>query len=355
MTSKRKRGNKWIWITLILILLPLILFIIGVVVIFMAFLLIFSEDDSNQLSEYGEGVIPAEFIPIYQEAGEIYGVDWILLASIHKIETEFSTIEPMVSYAGAEGHMQFMPCTWVGWSYPACSGTNGNASIPNNIKYNPSEIARYGGYGVDADGDRKADPFNIHDAIHAAAKYLSANMRGSTPEQRIKNAIRAYNNAEWYVNEVLAYYQMFSTAGFTDFVEIKGDTAWPVPSSKTITSHFNPNRIHPILGVPRPHNGIDISSPAGKPVVAFADGIVTYSQNSQGGYGNLVVIQHSGGVETYYAHLLYQGVPAGTKVRAGQVIGYVGSSGLSTGPHLHFEIRIGGKPVDPMPFLQPFM
>lgn len=66
--------------------------------------------------------IPEEYIPIYQEAGEAYGVPWTLLAAHHRIETRFSTMDPLLSPVGAEGHMQFMPCTFVGWSYPGCKG-----------------------------------------------------------------------------------------------------------------------------------------------------------------------------------------------------------------------------------------
>src|SRR5690606_10160822 len=97
------------------------------------------------------------------------------------------------------------------------------------------------------------------------------------------------------------------------------------------------------------------SGVAGKPIVAFADGIVLYSQANAGGFGNLTVIDHGNGLSTYYAHMMYQGLRHGTKVRAGQTIGYVGSTGNSTGPHLHFEIRINGTPVDPLPYLREFL
>ena len=356
---KEKSSKKWIWILLLIVMFPIALMLLGALILLISFIVLFGENDiENELSEHGEGVIPAEYIPIYQEAGEEYDIDWILLAAIHRIETVFSTIDPMISHAGAEGHTQFMPCTWVGWSYSGCAGTNGNAFIPDNIKHDPSQIAKHKGYGVDGDGDGKADPFNIYDAIYSSANMLSSSMRGSTEDEKMRNAIRSYNHAEWYVNEVMMYYKMFSTMDLdTSFVEIQGEHAWVVPHTKNITSHFDPNRIHPIHGDVRPHNGIDISSEgvAGTPAVSFADGVVSYSQSSAGGWGNLVVVTHSNGISTYYAHLMYQGLPVGTEVKAGQTVGYIGTSGTSTGPHLHFELWVHGRPVDPLIYVKKFL
>ncbi len=102
---------------------------------------------------------------------------------------------------------------------------------------------------------------------------------------------------------------------------------------------------------PRHHDGIDISAPEGTPVRAAADGIVIYSGSGFRGYGNLIVIKHTPRVFTIYAHNKKNLVRKGQRVRQGQTIALVGSTGNATGPHLHFELRIGNKPVDPLKYL----
>lgn len=102
----------------------------------------------------------------------------------------------------------------------------------------------------------------------------------------------------------------------------------------------------------RLHKGIDIGASYGAPIFAVADGVVTYA-GPEGGYGRLVTIRHKGGVVTAYGHMSRYAVRSGQRVRAGQVIAYVGSAGLSTGAHLHFEVRPGGGfPINPLPFLR---
>ncbi|MDS9471157.1 lytic transglycosylase domain-containing protein [Sporosarcina pasteurii] len=149
--------------------------------------------------------IPEEYIPIYIEAAETYNVPWTLLAAHHRIETKFSTMDPLLSPAGAEGHMQFMPCTFVGWSYPGCDGL-GKGNIPEEDKTNPEVIEQHGGYGVDANGDGIADPYDIEDAIHSAAKYLADS---GAANNEIEKAIFDYNRSEKYVEDVLWFYNMF--------------------------------------------------------------------------------------------------------------------------------------------------
>jgi murein DD-endopeptidase MepM/ murein hydrolase activator NlpD len=99
------------------------------------------------------------------------------------------------------------------------------------------------------------------------------------------------------------------------------------------------------------HTGIDISAPAGTPVRATADGIVV-SSGWSGGYGRLVVIDHGGGTQTYYAHLSHFYVETGQEVRGGELVGAVGATGRVTAPHLHYEVRIGGAPVNPYRYLK---
>lgn len=118
------------------------------------------------------------------------------------------------------------------------------------------------------------------------------------------------------------------------------------PVAGRVTSTFG-TRVHPILRYSRFHGGVDFSAPSGTPIVAAADGQVTGAGWS-GGYGRQVRLAHGSGLTTTYSHMSSIAAAPGMPVRQGQVIGYVGSSGLSTGPHLHFEVRSGGRAIDPL-------
>jgi murein DD-endopeptidase MepM/ murein hydrolase activator NlpD len=115
-----------------------------------------------------------------------------------------------------------------------------------------------------------------------------------------------------------------------------------------VTSNFGMRR-HPILGFTRMHQGVDFAAREGAPVLAAEDGVVT-DAGPEGGYGNLIRVRHAGGWATGYAHLsgFAPGVAAGARVSRGQVIGFVGHTGLATGPHLHFEVSLDGVKLDPM-------
>ncbi len=120
------------------------------------------------------------------------------------------------------------------------------------------------------------------------------------------------------------------------------------PSRGAITSGFGLRR-HPVWGIMHVHTGIDIAAVWGSPVLAASDGRVIYA-GWFGGYGKIVVIDHGQGISTLYGHLSQSLVPSGEEVHRGQVIARVGNTGFSTGPHIHFEIRINGTPVDPEGF-----
>jgi murein DD-endopeptidase MepM/ murein hydrolase activator NlpD len=131
--------------------------------------------------------------------------------------------------------------------------------------------------------------------------------------------------------------------------------SWPMTGAR-VTQPFGPSELvlEPSLGpYPHFHTGIDIAAPLGSPVLAAAEGIVVAVAHTSVGYGNYVMIAHGGGVITLYAHLLETDVSLGDRVARGKKIGLEGSSGLSTGPHLHFEVRINDQVVDPMRFLTP--
>ena len=122
----------------------------------------------------------------------------------------------------------------------------------------------------------------------------------------------------------------------------------PVKFSR-ISSRFSYRRLHPVLGKRRPHLGVDYAAPTGTPVVAAGNGRVRF-RGRKGGYGNLIQIRHGNGFTTSYAHLsrFARGLRRGSKVSQGQVIGYVGSTGLSTGPHLDYRVRRDGAFVNPL-------
>ena len=120
-------------------------------------------------------------------------------------------------------------------------------------------------------------------------------------------------------------------------------------SFRSISSGFSKGRYHPILKIYRPHHGLDYAAATGTPVSAAGDGTVNFA-GCRGQYGNLIIIRHRNGYKTYYGHLskIGKGVKSGARVDQGSVIGYVGATGLATGPHLHYEMRINDRPINPM-------
>jgi murein DD-endopeptidase MepM/ murein hydrolase activator NlpD len=118
---------------------------------------------------------------------------------------------------------------------------------------------------------------------------------------------------------------------------------------RRISSFFSGRRFNPLLKIWRPHHGLDYAAPTGTPVSASGDGTVVFV-GKRGGYGNLIELRHGNGYTTYYGHLsrIRKGIRKGEKVTQGEVIAYVGSTGLSTGPHLHYEMRINNRPLNPL-------
>ncbi len=150
------------------------------------------------------------------------------------------------------------------------------------------------------------------------------------------------------------FYRFTAPDGTVDFYDPDGETGKrflnrrPLEGGGTLRSRFG-YRIHPIFKTRRLHTGVDLAARTGTPIYAGGDGVITYYK-WQSGYGNKIEIEHVNGYETAYGHLsrFVDGLKVGDRVRQGQVIGYVGSTGQSTGPHLHYEIKINGNLVDPL-------
>lgn len=171
----------------------------------------------------------------------------------------------------------------------------------------------------------------------------------SEEEIQLQQKIEEYKSEESRIEALIK----LATNGYEYTGDYTGGVmAWPIAKSGTyITSGYGV-REHPIQGVIKQHTGIDIGNAGfGAPVIAAADGVVTMA-GYYGGYGNCVIINHGNGISTLYGHGQKILTEVGKEVKKGDLILEVGSTGNSTGPHLHFEVRINGSCVDPMPYLQ---
>ncbi|MEW6109495.1 MAG: peptidoglycan DD-metalloendopeptidase family protein [Nitrospirota bacterium] len=161
-------------------------------------------------------------------------------------------------------------------------------------------------------------------------------------------------SAEFVNNNETYYAYRFEHNGKKDYYDGEGKSLrkafLKAPLSfRRISSGFSRGRFHPILKIYRPHHGLDYAAPAGTPVSAAGDGTVVFA-GRKGQYGKLIILRHRNGYRTYYGHLsgIAKSIRSGKKVDQGQVVGYVGATGLATGPHLHYEMRINNKPVNPL-------
>ena len=276
------------------------------------------------------GVVPAEYEALVRQAGKTCpGITAPLLAA--QLEAESGWNPNAVSPVGAQGLSQFMPGTWTG-------------------------------EGVDGDGDGIRDPLNPADAIASQAafmcKLLAAvqaddSLTGDPIELALASyncglgAVQRYNRvppfAETHGYIVRVRRLMASYADPAASVPGAGPPGtWIRPITGPITSHYGPR-----WG--RLHAGTDIGAPIGTPVYAASNGTVAAAGSTRG-YGQWVKLTHPGGVTTVYGHISSWTVTVGQAVQPGQLIAYSGNEGRSTGPHLHFEVRPGDRPIDPVAF-----
>lgn len=213
------------------------------------------------------------------------------------------------------------------------------ASIPDSVAEKMTEI--FGTHLDFRDDPRKGDTFSVTYQI---------NTRNGEPIGVGKVLSAEYVNAGKAYRAVLYRSPTGQEAYYTPEGESlkKGFLRSPLEFSR-VTSGFTNSRKHPIYGFHRKHTGVDFGAPTGTRVKATGDAVVSF-MGRKGGYGNLVVLRHNNGYETYYAHLngFAKDVRRGTSVDQGDIIGYVGSTGASTGPHLHYEVRVAGNPQNPL-------
>ncbi len=307
---------------------------------------------SSQPSSYARKLIPPQMLSLYMSDSvqtQCPGLSWTIVAAIIHLESNDNR-NPGPSSVGARGASQFMPATWDSLS----------RSIVNVGRY--GKIPDGQGYGLDGDGDGLADIMNPYDSVPATARYLCANGAGNPA--KVPKAIYAYNHAWWYVNGGVSD----SGTYFIGVIPLAAKLAAPAtttsqgwqsplkPGSYAITSPYG-YRFDPYYRRWQLHAGVDLAPKGGgqgATIYAAASGTVAYVGYEANGHGNHVVIDHGGGVQTAYAHMsaYAPGIIPGAPVSGGQVIGYVGSTGASTGPHLHFEVKVNDNYTDPVPWME---
>ena len=209
--------------------------------------------------------------------------------------------------------------------------------------------------------------FDIAKPVRGALFAIAALMLGSTipvhaadaggdisidaPEEEFANveaANAAAIRADYEARSIFRAWRQLDT-GMAATSAVAIPSRRPIDAMKLSSAYGM--RVHPVTGRLARHNGIDIPAPHGTPIFATADGIVGRAQRL-GGYGLYVEVEHGNGIQTRFGHMSSYVVSSGQRVAKGEILGYVGSTGRSTGNHLHYEVRIAGTPVNPLPFVE---
>lgn len=349
-----------------------------------------------------------EYLPIFRAAEEKYGVDWTILGALAKLQTGCGSYpKGSVSSTGEVGFIRVFPRAWSGalapgarndpgWrptpdppaapyfstgmyvteeqsnilpqpGYPGDSHTNileqnkeepiaatkmFNADLPYWV--DPRGIDLYDGAGLDADQDGLADPYNPRDSVFAAARQLAVLLasHNNNYEDSLTEYLHGDVDMARRVIGKARLYTVFTLPGISMIWPISPD----MDAFDLITSPFGMRR-HPISGEYKLHTGVDIGVAEGTSILASHSGKVV-SSGYRGAYGHCIIIQSlDGSMETLYAHMRDHPLwEYGEMVGIGSVVGYVGSTGNSTGNHLHFEVRLqnnGGEPSDPLSMVNP--
>lgn len=271
-------------------------------------------------------VIPSNLLPYFKNAEKKYGIPWWFSGAIAYKESSFNVNAENVT-SKCYGLMQLSPDNW-----SRLSKLLGYDSIKD--KDNPEAQIMAGVY--------------LLKSFMGDIQWTSNNWKELTlPALTLYSGYGKNESAcrENYANKVWEYADTFKNQS-----ELAYNPRWPVIGYTGITSPFG-QRIDPFnSSIVKMHTGVDIGAPHGAKVVAAIDGTVTWAK-TRSTYGNLVIIEGANGIETRYAHLNSFNVKEGQKVRIGDYIATVDSTGASTGNHLHFEVRINGTPVDPIKWL----
>ncbi|MCL1821651.1 MAG: peptidoglycan DD-metalloendopeptidase family protein [Prolixibacteraceae bacterium] len=222
-----------------------------------------------------------------------------------------------------------------------------NSLKNNNLNMNlADELSRIYAWSIDFFGIQKGDRFRLY----YDEKFVDS----------LSVGIEAIYAVEFeHMNKPFFAYR-YEQDSISDYFDNEGQSLRkaflkaPLTYSR-ISSHFSDGRLHPILKIRRPHHGVDYAAPAGTPVVSIGEGVVQTRAYQAGGAGNYVRIKHNSVYTTAYMHLksFAPGITQGSRVKQGQEIGYVGSTGLSTGPHLDFRVYKNGTPIDPLSMESP--
>lgn len=234
---------------------------------------------------------------------------------------------------------------------PPNSITDQNRSIEVGIKHFAEGIEQMNSYGVDIQTLIQSYNFGngfISFVASNGGKWSQELSNQFSTQQAKKLGWSSYGNPN-YVSKAMQFLTIEGdSASLNLSFDLEGQSLpFPVPNNTTISSPYGP-RIHPVYQTMSFHTGVDFPAPYGSPIISVADGIITKTVNvDNGGYGLYVMVDHGSGVVTLYAHNSKNNVTVGQTVKAGDVIGFIGSTGTSTGNHLHFEVRKDGNYTDP--------